>query len=390
MALLVKNGMVVSETGTKKADILIENEKISSIEPFIAQRPGDEVIEAVGKIVLPGVIDAHVHYHMKTAAGRTVDSFETGTLSAAFGGVTTFIDFASPVQGKSLTEALGEREREAAGHSYLDYSFHMEITGEFERDLDELDELREQGITSLKIYTTYGSTRLPDNKIPGLLKKAKELNMLVLAHAEDDGVISRLKKEFLAAGKTQTRHHADSRPAEAETEAILRLTAMAEKEAASLYFVHVSTGEGADIIRNARARGLRVYGETCPHYLLLTDDCYKSDEAAKYIMTPPLRKKADQDTLWKSLSDGMLQCIVTDHCAFLLEDKLKSKSCFDAIPGIGGSETFIVQRRGQKRTDFSGTACKAAVLESCTAFWPISQERDSFTGQRRRHRYSGP
>ncbi len=341
MGLLVRNGLLVTEEGIRKADLLIENEKISRLEPNIEEKTGDQVIDAGGKYVLPGVIDAHVHYHMKTAEGRTADSFETGSLSAAFGGVTSYIDFASPVEGKSLLEALKERQNEAAGHSYLDYSFHMEITGEFEQDVDELPKIKSQGITSLKIYTTYGSTQLLDPQISALLKKAREESMLVMVHAEDDNIISRRKQEFIATGKVQPRYHAASRPEEAEIKAIGRLVEMAEAERAALYIAHVSTGKGAQIIRRAKAKGESVYGETCPHYLLLSDECYNSEESQKYIMTPPLRKREDQEALWQSLSGDTLQCIATDHCAFHLRDKLKSESCFDVLPGIGGSETLL-------------------------------------------------
>ena len=341
MALIIKNGSLVTEKGIIKADLLIENEKINRIDSFIREASSDEVIDAGGKIVLPGVVDAHVHYNMKTPTGRTADDFETGTLSAAFGGVTSFIDYASPVEGKSLLGSLKDREAEAQGHSYLDYSFHMEITGEFEQDFDQLPELKDYGITSLKIYTTYGSAQLPDEKIPYLLKKAKEAGILVTVHAEDNEIVGRLREKFILEGKTAPGYHAGSRPADAEAAAIKKILGMAKEADSPVYIVHVSTGEGAEIIRKAKESGQKVYGETCPHYLLLTDDCYKGTEPQKYIMTPPLRKKEDRDILWRSLAEGTLQCTTTDHCSFRIEDKLSSNSCFEVIPGIGGSETLL-------------------------------------------------
>ena len=341
MALIIKNGYLVTENGIIKADMLIENEKISRIDCSINEDSGDVVIDAAGKMVIPGVIDAHVHYNMKTDTGRTADDFETGTISAAFGGVTSFVDFASPLEGKSLLESLKIRENEARGHSYLDYSFHMEITGEFEQDFSQLSDLKDYGITSLKVYTTYGSLQLPDEKILRLLKKAKEADMLVLVHAEDNEIINRLKERFILEGKTAPAYHGDSRPKDAEIAAIRKILNMAREAEAPVYIVHVSTGEGAEIIRKAKEFGQKVYGETCPHYLLLTDSCYKGIEPQKYIMTPPLREKEDQEILWRSLDEGMLQCVTTDHCSFHIKDKLSLDNCFDVPPGIGGSETLL-------------------------------------------------
>jgi dihydropyrimidinase len=355
VALIIKNGSLVTEDGIINADILIENEKIVKIQSHISGGLNDEVVEASGKIVMPGVIDAHVHYNMKTAEGRTIDNYETGTASAAFGGVTTFIDYASPIEGYSLLESLKIRENEAQLHSYIDYNFHMEITGEFEQDLNQLQELKKYGITSLKIYTTYGNTRLPENKIPLLLKKAKENNMLVTVHAEDNDIVTKLKEKFILEGKTSPNYHADSRPNEAETTAIKKMLSIAKEVDAPVYIVHVSTGEGAKIIHDARVAGQKVYGETCPHYLLLTDDCYKGKEPQKYIMTPPLRKRVAQDVLWKSLAEGTLQCITTDHCSFHINNKLSKNSCFEVIPGIGGSETLLplIYSEGVKKGRFS-------------------------------------
>ena len=341
MALIIKNGLLVTENGLLNKDMLIDNEKILMIEDFILPKPEDEVIDAESKIVMPGVIDAHVHYSMKSSTGRTIDNYESGTISAAFGGVTSFVDYASPIEGKSLLESLKEREGEAKHHSYLDYSFHMEITGEFNQDFNELLDLREHGISSLKIYTTYGDTALQENKIPFLLKKAKEVNLLVTVHAEDNEIVSNIKEKFIKEDKTSPSYHGESRPSEAEATAIEKMIEMAKEAEAPIYIVHVSSREGAENIRNARASGQRVYGETCPHYLLLTDACYKGEEAQKYIMTPPLRKKQDQEKLWQSLEDGTLQCITTDHCTFHIDQKLSSKSCFETIPGIGGSETLL-------------------------------------------------
>mgnify|MGYP001160570922 CR=1 FL=1 len=341
MGLIIKNGFVVTEKGTSRVDIRIKNGKINMIDSYIPVGLKDEIINADGKIVIPGAIDAHVHYHMKTAVGRTIDNYETATVSAAFGGITSFIDYASPIEGKSLLESLEQREKEAQEHSYIDYNFHMEITGEFDQDINQLPDLKTYGIESLKIYTTYGNTQLPDKKIQSLLKKAKELNMLVTVHAEDDEIVSNLKEKFILERKTSPCYHADSRPNEAERAAIEKVLHFAKEAHAPIYIVHISTREGVELINQAKEAGQKVYGETCPHYLLLTDECYKKIEPQKYIMTPPLRKKVDQEMLWKNISEGTLQCITSDHCSFSIKDKLSSNNCFEVIPGIGGSETLL-------------------------------------------------
>lgn len=341
MGLIIKNGFVVTEKGIITADILIENEKISKIDKNIKENLNDEVIDVTGKLVMPGVIDAHVHYYMKTESGRTADNFETGSLSAAFGGVTTIIDYVSPIIGKKLIEALLEREKEAQGHCYVDYNFHVEITGKYDWNLDELYNIKDYGIQSLKIYTTYENSKLPYDKIPNLLKKAKELDMLVTVHAEDDEILRLTKDKFLKEGRTKISDYADSRPREAEEVAIDKVIKIAEGLNTPVYFVHVSTAEGAKAIKKSKENGYKVYGETCPHYLILTDECYKKIDGQKYIMAPPLRKKEDQDVLWDSILNGTLSCITTDHCAFNIKDKLSAKDCFNIIPGIGGSETLL-------------------------------------------------
>lgn len=341
MRLIVKNGLVVTEKEIIKSDILIVNEKIEKIAPDIEDGLEDQVIDASGKIIMPGVVDAHVHYYMKTENGRTIDDFLSGSTSAAFGGVTTVIDFAGPVKGKTLLESLIERDNEAFGNSYVDYSFHMEITGEYEQDFNELFDLKKHGISSIKIYTTYGMTRLPYEKIPYLLQKAKDAGMLLIVHAEDNDILERKRKELIEAGKTDISYYACSRPNNAEAAAIRKLIAMAKIENVPVYFVHVSTKEGLYEIKQAQKTGQAVYGETCPHYLLLTDDCYIKEDGQKYVMAPPLRKAEDQELLWEGIKDEILSCVVTDHCSFDIREKLASKNFLEIIPGIGGSETLL-------------------------------------------------
>lgn len=341
VGLIIKNGTIVTEEGIIKGDLKIEQEKIAAIAATIPAESTDQLIEAAGKLVLPGVIDAHTHYKMASATAVTADNFETGSQAAACGGVTTFIDYADPVEGKSLLESLKLRQAEAEGHSYLDYHWHMVVAGWYHFSLDELADLAAYGIKSLKIFTTYGAEQLPDEKIEQLLKKAAELGILVTVHAEDNELVTELKESFVQAGQTSPAYHAESRPHAAEVKSVQTIIEHAANVQAPVYFVHVSTGAGAQAIKQAQEQGLKVLAETCPHYLILTDDCYKLPGGQKYIMTPPLRKKEDQEILWQSLQNGTFSCITTDHCAYTLEQKMRTESCFTTLPGIPGSETLL-------------------------------------------------
>lgn len=341
MALVIKNGTIVTEKGVLLGGLKIEGETITALGGEISATAGDEVFDARGKVVMPGVIDAHVHYKMPNAYGLTADNFETGTTAAACGGVTTIIDYVDPVKGQNLLEALKLRQAEANGHSYLDYNLHMAIPGWYEFKGEELRELINHGVSSLKVYTTYGETQLSYEKIRQLLKLAKEAGLLVTFHAEDNDTVMALKEEFLQKGMSAPSYHGASRPPEAEIKAIEKLIGIGKDVGAPVYIVHVSTGQGAKIMKEAQDKGLPVYGETCPHYLILTDECYQRPEPQRYIMTPPLRKKEDNQLLWEALQNGTLQCVTTDHCSYTVEQKLKGKSCFTTPGGIPGSETLL-------------------------------------------------
>ncbi len=342
MAVLLKGGLVVGPDEERVADVRVEGGAVAEIAPAIRPLEWDDVIDCTGMLVLPGAVDAHVHYHMKTATGRTADDFTSGSLSAAFGGVTTVIDFAPPEAGMTLLESLRAREREAAGRTYTDYAFHMEITGAVPvADYGMLGDLHTYGVGSVKIYTTYGDDRLPPENLVPLLRACKQAGLLVMAHAEDDGILAAADSAQRAAGRISPADYPASRPPEAEVAAIREIVGAVRETGCPVYIAHVSTGAGARLIAGAQAAGLPVSGETCPHYLLLDERVYQSDAAQKYIMAPPLRTQADAEALWQALADGVLACVSTDHCAFTLADKLASSAYPDAIPGVGGSETLL-------------------------------------------------
>jgi len=341
MELLIKNGTVVTEEGAAIRDLRLVGEKIAEIGTGLSPSPTAQVIDASGLVVLPGIIDAHTHYSLVVRGACTVDDFETGSRSAVCGGVTTFIDYADPIEGKSLAYAMEHRRREAEGKTCIDYHLHMCLYGNRAWTMAELQELKEAGVWNFKVFTTYDAMQIPDDNLEKLLVDANKLGMLVTVHAEDQDTVRTVGEQLQAAGKVAPSCHGRSRPNEAESRAIANVIALAEKHNTPVYFVHVSTGEGARLIREAQNRGVRVYGETCPHYLVLSEECFQRELPQQYIMTPPLRSRQDNLELWRALEDGVLQVVATDHCAYTLDQKRKGETCFTTLPGIPGSETLL-------------------------------------------------
>lgn len=341
MELVIKNGTLVTEEGIVNEDLRLEQGKIVEIRPNLVPSPGATVIDASGLIVLPGVIDAHTHYSLVVRGACTADDFVSGSRSAACGGVTTFIDYADPIEGKSLAQAMEQRRREAEGNACIDYHLHMCLYGHRSWTKEELLELKNAGVRNLKVFTTYDNMQIPDQNLEKLLVDCKELDMLVTVHAEDQELVAELAGKFKVQGKVEPEYHGQSRPNECERKAIANVIAMAEKHGTPVYFVHVSTAQGAELIREAKSRGLMVFGETCPHYLVLTEECFQRDFPKQYIMTPPLRSAQDNLRLWEALQQGDLQVVATDHCAYTLEQKKLGKTCFTTLPGIPGSETLL-------------------------------------------------
>lgn len=341
MRTRITNGLVVTESGVARQDIVIEDGRICAMGAELPAAAGETCIDAGDKLVFPGMIDSHVHYYAPCGDGYTVDDFYSGTTGAIFGGVTTIVDYAFPRPGMDLRQSLEKRKSEAAGFSFCDYTFHSEIMGEYGFTPESLRAVRESGILSLKAYTTYGADQLTYEQLEALMRQAKPLGLRLTVHAEDDEICRREKERCIVTGRCDCACHAKSRPAAAEVVAVEKLLALAEKTGAALHIVHVSTGAAAERIAAAKRRGVDVTCETCPHYLLLTQACYDRPEAAAYIMTPPLRTAKDNELLWQRVCDGTINSIVSDHCAFPLEQKLAAKSCFAALPGIPGTETIF-------------------------------------------------
>ncbi|RMG89828.1 MAG: dihydropyrimidinase [Chloroflexi bacterium] len=319
MKTLIQGGTVITAADTIQADVLIEGEKISLIGQNLP-KDGAKVIDATGKLVMPGGIDPHTHLELPFFTTVSSDDFYTGHRAAAFGGTTCHIDFANQRKGETLHEALEKWRRLAEGKAVLDYATHMSITDLRPDVLAEIPSLLDEGITSLKVFLSYKNMyMLTDGEILQVMHKAAELGMLVLVHAENGDVVDMLTRQFVAEGKLSPEYHALSHPAWSETEATLRAIALASVANVPLYVVHMTCAGAVDQLTYGRQRGLPVMGETCPQYLFFTEDDLRRPDGAKFICSPPVRTRADNVYLWDALADGRIQVVGTDHCPFLFD-----------------------------------------------------------------------
>lgn len=339
--LLVKNGRIITSTSDFYGDVLIENGRINKVFSTGNQISAGQEIDAGGCYVLPGFIDPHVHLHLETPFGFSSDDFYTGSKAALHGGTTTLLDFVTPKKNESLTAALEKRKTEAAD-ALIDYSLHVSPVSWNSNTRRQIISCVNQGISSFKVYLAYQkSIGISDYALAAIMETLAGTGAILMIHCENDGMISYLQKKFLTEGKTSPKNHGLSRPAEAESEAVNRAISFSEKFNCPVYLVHLSSAKSAGLVEKARKKGLQVYGETCPQYLLLDESSYdaKFDDAAKFVMSPPLRKAGDQSALWDAIASGAIQSIGTDHCPFTLGQKKNGKSDFTKIPnGAGGIE----------------------------------------------------
>ncbi|MFG0211493.1 dihydropyrimidinase [Brevibacillus porteri] len=315
----IRYGTVVTASDTYQADILIEGEKVVAIGSNLDGKDA-EIIDATGYYVFPGGIDPHTHLDMPFGGTVTSDNFYTGTKAAAFGGTTSIIDFCLTNKGEPLHSSISTWHEKARGKAVIDYGFHLMVSDANDQVLEELGAVvRNEGITSLKVFMAYKNVLMADDEtLFKTLVRAKELGALVQVHAENGDVLDYLIKQALAKGQTDPVYHAYTRPPEAEGEATGRAIALTALADAQLYVVHVSCAEAVRRIAEAREKGWNVYGETCPQYLVLdiTDLQKPGFEGAKYVWSPPLREKWNQDVLWNALKNGILQTVGSDHCSF--------------------------------------------------------------------------
>src|SRR5919206_1153144 len=339
MSLLIKGGRIVTAADDYVADVFVDDERISLIGLDL-DVPADRVIDATGKYVIPGCVDPHTHLDMPFGGTVTVDDVESGQISAAFGGTTCHVDFVIQPQGATFAEALERWRGKANGKQVIDMGYHMAITDlENGGTLEELAGLPEQGVTSYKLFMAYkGALMVDDETLFRTMEVGAQTGALVMVHAENGDAIDVLVKEALAAGHTEPKYHALTRPPETEGEATNRAIQLSRVAGSPLYVVHVSCAEAVEPIQLAREKGWDVWGETCTQYFFVDYTFLERPnfEGAKYVYTPPPRDKANQDILWNALRTDTLSVISTDHCAFRWDgQKTLGRDDFSKIPNGG-------------------------------------------------------
>ena len=339
MSILIKGGRVITAADDYVGDVFVEAERISLIGESLDQ-PADKVIDASGKYVLPGGVDPHTHLDMPFGGTVTIDDVESGQTSAAFGGTTTHVDFIIQPSGATFAEALEEWRGKANGKQVIDMGYHMAVTDlKGGGTLEELATLPDQGITSYKLFMAYkGALMVDDETLFRTMQVAAETGALVMVHAENGDAIDVLVNEALAAGQTEPKYHALTRPPETEGEATNRAIQLSRVAGSPLYVVHVSCAEAVEPIQLAREKGWDVWGETCTQYFFIDYAFLERPnfEGGKYVYTPPPRDKANQDVLWNAVRTDTLSAISTDHCAFLWDgQKTMGKDDFSKIPNGG-------------------------------------------------------
>ena len=368
MRTLFKGGTVITGRGPKRADVLIEGEKVKQVGRLILT-PADRTVDVEGCLLFPGFIDAHTHFDLDVCNTTTADDFTTGSRAALKGGTTTVIDFACPNKGESLQYGLDLWHKKADGRTFCDYGFHMTIDDWTESIRAELPEMFRQGVSSFKMYMTYPAMMVGDRDMYWALKELRHLGGICGVHCENAGVIDGMIAEKKAAGLLGPSSHPESRPPYLEAEAVGRLLRIAQAADCPVVIVHLTNEEALKEVEHARRRGQKVYVETCPQYLLLDESVYYNpdySQAARFVCAPPIREKSNQEVLWRGLRRGEIQTISTDHCSFTLAQKDAGREDFTKIPGgLPGVET-----RGELIYSY-GVAAKKITLAQMLKAWVV-------------------
>lgn len=332
MSVLIQNGRVITATDDYQADLFIEGETVSAIGKNL-NVAASTTIDASGKLVIPGGIDPHVHLDMPFMGTFSSDNYESGTRAALFGGTTMVIDFILQTQGKSLRSALEEWRGRSDGNCVGDYGFHMAVTDFNDQTKQEIGQMVEEGITSFKTFMAYkGALMIDDRQMVGLMNEVRQQGGLINVHATNGDMIDYLIAKHRAEGKLSPLYHYLSQPEVTEAEASGRFADLANYTRCPGYIVHLTCEGALDAVRSATRRNQKVFVETCIQYLILDASLYEREDGAKWVMSPPLRQKKDQETLWAGINQGLVQVVATDHCPFKWEQKLMGKDDFSKIP----------------------------------------------------------
>ena len=346
MRQVIRGGLIATGQDAFEGDVLVEDGVVVAVGRGLAAGSAVE-IDARGMIVMPGGVDPHVHMEMPVSGTETCDTFTSGTAAAAHGGTTTVVDFALQSRGAGVLDTLEVWQGKLEAHPpVIDIGLHMIITDLRGENLRQLRRLPDNGVTSIKMFMAYkDQLMLDDESLFDAMELCGEVGLVPMVHAENGGVADALARRAVEAGRTAPRYHAETRPPQIEAMAVTSAITIAELAGSPLYLVHLSTGQAVDAVAEARAHGMRVYGETCPQYLFLDESIYDSDdqEISKYVFTPPARSRDHQDRLWNGLAGKTLSVVSTDHCPFCFATQKRDKPDFTKIPnGAPGIESRLL------------------------------------------------
>lgn len=340
MDLIIKNGTIVSPTATFKADVCVDNGKIVAITAADAGTDADKVIDASGKMVLPGAIDAHTHLAMPFGGTISSDDYYAGTRAAACGGTTTVFDFILQDFGETMVDAIKRRDALCAPDAAVDYAFHVAVKDISNGLIDTIEDAVNYGVSSFKVFMVY-DFGVTDGVFYKVLEKAKSCGAMISVHAENKQLIDVLTERYLSEGKTSAWYHYMSRPEFVEGEADIRAIQLAKSLDSKLYIVHLANKEGVQAVERARNEGYQIYAETCPQYLEFTSEVYKRADGRNFVCSPPMKGEESRLALWEAIKKGLITTIATDHCPFQSYEKDWGKDDFTKIPnGCAGIENM--------------------------------------------------
>lgn len=339
MDLIIKNGTIVTPTATFKADVCVDNGKITAITAD-AGTNAETVVDASGKMVLPGAIDAHTHLAMPFGGTISSDDYYAGTRAAACGGTTTVFDFILQDFGESMVDAIKRRDAMCAPDAAVDYAFHVAVKDVSNGLIDTIEDAVNYGVSSFKVFMVY-DFGVTDGVFYKVLEKAKSCGAMISVHAENKQLIDVLTERYLSEGKTSAWYHYMSRPEFVEGEADIRAIQLAKSLDSKLYIVHLANKEGVEAVQRARNEGYEIYAETCPQYLEFTSDVYKRADGRNFVCSPPMKGEESRLALWEAIKKGLITTIATDHCPFQSYEKDWGKDDFTKIPnGCAGIENM--------------------------------------------------